>query len=161
SDVEEDVFLLDDDPASEGPGTESQAPETGARPGAVSTSDDLEDLLVAGDDAGLLSDDDDLSGGADGYGAEAAQADEDAVSADRSGGSEEVDGAQWGEGIALGGSGHSTDEEAPDIWGEPLTAPEPDFGVFSDTVKVSESDDMWSRESASETTEAEAEPEVQ
>ncbi|HZW98563.1 MAG TPA: E3 binding domain-containing protein [Trueperaceae bacterium] len=161
SDVDEDVFLFDDDPASEGPGAESQAPETGARPGAVSTSDDLEDLLVAGDDAGLLSDDDDLSGGADVYGAEAAQADEDAFSADLSGGSEEVDGAQWGEGIALGGSGHSTDEEAPDIWGEPLTAPEPDLDLFSDTVKVSESDDMWSQESASETTEAEAEPEVQ
>src|SRR5690606_14119514 len=128
SDVDEDVFLFDDDPASEGPGAEPPAPDTGAHPGAVSTRDDLEDLLVAGADAGLLSDDDDLSGGAGVYGAEAAQADEDASSADLSGGSEEVDGAQWGEGIALGGSGHSADEEAPDIWGEPRTAPEPDLG---------------------------------
>lgn len=161
SDVDEDVFLFDDDPAPEVSGSQAQAPVGGAGGEGVVTGDDLEDLLVAGDDAGLLGDDDDIAGVSDVYGAEAAQADEDAFAADLSGESEEVDTAQWGEGIALGGSGHASDEDAPDIWGEPLTPPQQDMDLFSDSVKVPESDDVWSQEIASETTETEAEPEVE
>lgn len=146
AEVDEDVFLFDDEPTHEVTAPADTAPPAGDAVGTVQGGDDLEDLLVAGDDAGLLSDEDDISVEPGAYGAEAAQADADAFTADVAGDADDLSGDQWGEGIALGGSDHAQAGDAPDIWGEPVVAAEDETDLFGETVSASADVDVWSHE---------------
>lgn len=141
AEVDEDVFLFDDEPgAAAQPLGEDRAPVR-----EPASGDELEDLLVSGDDAGLLGDEDDIQT-PDAFGVPTSQADEDAFSRSSAGEAEETTGAQWGEGISLGGHEHAAQDDAPDIWGEPQGSTEPEADLFADSVTAHVDDDVWAPE---------------
>ena len=140
--VDEDVFLFDDEPVTAAQPLED---EPAGEPAGAVGGDELEDLLVSGDDAGLLGDEDDIQA-LDAFGASVGQADEDAFSRSATGDTEEFTGAQWGEGISLGGHEHAAQDDAPDIWGEPQGSSEAATDLFADSVTASVDDDPWVRD---------------
>ncbi len=125
--VDEDVFLFDDEPAAAQAAT---GPTASAGDAVPAVADDLDDLLVSGDEPLPVDDagrDDDASD----LGALAGQADLDAFAAEAPAGAPEVD---WGHGIELGDPSPAPAAAAPDIWGEPAVASEDDVDLFSDVA---------------------------
>ncbi len=143
TEVDEDVFLFDDEPA---PLTEAQQPVTpGLDQVEVATSDDLEDLLVAGDDAGLLGDDD-VGATADVFGAQPAPVDDDALAPPTADEPAAAPAADWGSDIAFGGSDAVEDQDAPDIWGEPVATAGDDVDLFAGSVQGDAESVIWAEE---------------
>lgn len=139
--LDDDVFLFDDEPGAAEPAAHEAAPEA---PTTAAAGDDLEDLLVSGDEPLPLDAADQTapaggepagsfgSGayGAGEFGAMAGQADVDAFAAEEA--AEPAD--EWGDGIELGQPRPGPVTDAPDIWGEPSRAGHDDVDLFGDAV---------------------------
>ncbi|HEX7041085.1 MAG TPA: E3 binding domain-containing protein [Trueperaceae bacterium] len=124
--VDEDVFLFDDEP--EAAETPAPAPAPAPREGAAPTAaDDLDDLLVSGDEPLPVDDGagrDDALGPAPAPGAAAAPAQ----------GAEEA----WGEGIHLGEPSPREETPPSDIWGEPVGRTSDDVDLFAVSSEAEE-----------------------
>ena len=121
AEVGEDVFLFEDEPAA----VSEAAPATAAAPEPAPVGDDLDDLLVSGDE--LLPAEEGAAGQADvdAFASAAAPADE----------------PQWGAGIELGDPAAPAAGQAVDVWGEAAKASGDDLDLFGDASGSGGADD--------------------